>query len=252
MKSALAPLLLLALAALPAAGLRLSGQLYELGPGPDLAPVAETLVVEARSGEVLAGQVVATRGTYSLDVAPGDYRIVAASPSGEVRASENVSLRSDTRLDLILLPSLDLPELALNESLIGNLTLPAGRAERGFPWAFVAVGAAVAGAAALLVLRRRRAGPAPPIAPGALPDDLQAMVRILEQEGGRMTQKELRKRLGHSEAKVSLMVADLENRGLARKFKVGRGNIVVLESAPEQPSGPPKAPQSEEKKNEGS
>lgn len=87
-------------------------------------------------------------------------------------------------------------------------------------------------------LRRRRAGPAPLPVPGTLPDDLQAMVRVLEQEGGRLTQKELRKRLGHSEAKVSLMVADLENRGLARKFKVGRGNIVVLEKAGGEGSPP--------------
>lgn len=32
-----------------------------------------------------------------------------------------------------------------------------------------------------------------------------------------------------SEAKVSLMLADLEDRGLIRKIKVGRGNIIVFE-----------------------
>jgi uncharacterized membrane protein len=45
-----------------------------------------------------------------------------------------------------------------------------------------------------------------------------------------MTQRELRGRLHHSKAKISLMLADLENRGLIRKFKRGRGNIIVLVS----------------------
>ena len=31
-----------------------------------------------------------------------------------------------------------------------------------------------------------------------------------------------------SEAKVSLMVTDLEDRGLVRKVKQGRGNIILL------------------------
>lgn len=247
------PLLLVPLCAAPAAGIRLSGQLYELGPGPDLVPVVETLLVEAQTGEQLAGRVVAIRGAYSLDLGPGEYRIVARSTSGEVRASENVSLRADSRLDLILLPPLDLPELALNESLIGNLTLPAAKGGGSLLWAGGAAAAAVAAGALLLFrLRRPKRGGAPPLPAGGLPADLQAMVRVLEREGGRMTQKELRRQVGHSEAKVSLMVADLENRGLVRKFKVGRGNIVVLESAPGAPSGPPKTPQSEEKQNEGS
>ncbi|MEM3086518.1 MAG: MarR family transcriptional regulator [Halobacteria archaeon] len=244
---------LLLLLALPTAGLRLTGQLYELGPGPDLQPATETLVVEARSNGELSGRTVASRGAYTLELGPGEYRILALSPAGEVRASENVSLRADARLDLILLPSLDLPDLPLNESLLGNLTLPAGRGERSLLWAGgVAVAAAAAGALLLLRLRKRRSEVAPPPSPGGLPDDLQAMLRALEREGGRTTQKELRRHLGYSEAKVSLMVADLENRGLVRKFKVGRGNIVVLEKGPEGSSQPPKAPQSDRKQNEGS
>lgn len=248
------PLLLLALLAFPAEGLRLSGQLYELGPGPDFEPVAETLVVEAQSGGDLVGRAVTSRGAYSLDLGPGEYHIIARSPTGEVRASENVSLRADSRLDIILLPPLDIPDLSLNESILGNLTLPTARGERGFPWTAAAVGAAAAGGAGLWVLRRRRrkTGLAPPSASGVLPDDLQAMVRVLEQEGGRMTQKELRRRLGYSEAKISLMVADLENRGLVQKFKVGRGNIVVLETGPGGDSRPAEVSQSDKKGDEGS
>ena len=63
-----------------------------------------------------------------------------------------------------------------------------------------------------------------------LPGDLKEIIDILEKLGGRMTQKDLRARLNCSEAKVSLMITDLENRGLVHKVKKGRGNIILLRS----------------------
>jgi len=61
-----------------------------------------------------------------------------------------------------------------------------------------------------------------------LPQDLKEIVEILENLGGRMTQIDLRGRLNCSEAKVSLMITDLEDRGLVHKVKKGRGNIILL------------------------
>jgi uncharacterized membrane protein len=71
-------------------------------------------------------------------------------------------------------------------------------------------------------------GPAPDI--DKLPRDLKGIIEILEGLGGRMTQKDLRARLNCSEAKVSLMITDLEDRGLVHKVKKGRGNIILLRS----------------------
>jgi uncharacterized membrane protein len=62
-----------------------------------------------------------------------------------------------------------------------------------------------------------------------LPDDLREVVSILANNDGRITQKDLRIKVKHSEAKVSLMVSDLESRGIVRKFKKGRGNVIILE-----------------------
>ncbi|NOR60725.1 MAG: hypothetical protein GQ469_08880 [Methanosarcinales archaeon] len=70
--------------------------------------------------------------------------------------------------------------------------------------------------------------PAPDI--DKLPEDLKEIIDILESLGGRMTQKDLRTRLNCSEAKVSLMITDLEDRGLVHKVKKGRGNIILLRS----------------------
>ncbi|MCD4821931.1 MAG: hypothetical protein K8R11_07660 [Methanococcoides sp.] len=64
--------------------------------------------------------------------------------------------------------------------------------------------------------------------PPVLPDDLQEVLDIVIANGGRITQKDLRGKLRYSEAKVSLIVSDLENRGLVDKFKKGRGNIIII------------------------
>lgn len=61
-----------------------------------------------------------------------------------------------------------------------------------------------------------------------LPSDLQEVMDIIRGQRGRITQKELCSRLKCSDAKVSLMLADLERRGFIEKFKKGRGNVVVL------------------------
>ena len=58
--------------------------------------------------------------------------------------------------------------------------------------------------------------------------ELGEVLGIIKNYGGRITQKELREKLSHSEAKVSLIVAELEHLGKIKKFKKGRGNIIVL------------------------
>ncbi|WP_406670056.1 winged helix-turn-helix transcriptional regulator [Methanolobus sp. ZRKC4] len=68
-----------------------------------------------------------------------------------------------------------------------------------------------------------------------LPDDLREVIDLIAKNEGRITQKELRTKVKHSEAKVSLMVSDLENRGIVQKFKKGRGNVIILVGS-EQPN----------------
>lgn len=61
-----------------------------------------------------------------------------------------------------------------------------------------------------------------------LPSDLQKVIEIIRNQNGRINQKDLCSTLKCSDAKVSLMLADLERRGLIEKFKKGRGNVVIL------------------------
>jgi len=59
-------------------------------------------------------------------------------------------------------------------------------------------------------------------------NDLNQLIKIIEKEGGRTTQKEIRKQIPLSEAKISLMIAELEHKGVIEKIKKGRGNIIIL------------------------
>ena len=61
-----------------------------------------------------------------------------------------------------------------------------------------------------------------------LPDDLKEILNMIRANGNRITQRELRKKSPYSESKVSLMLSDLEERGLVEKFKRGRGNIIRI------------------------
>jgi uncharacterized membrane protein len=67
-----------------------------------------------------------------------------------------------------------------------------------------------------------------------LPPDCRDVLTIMEKNGGRITQLELRKLLPYSEAKVSLIVSDLESRGIIKKIKKGRGNILIINKPGEQ------------------
>ncbi len=61
-----------------------------------------------------------------------------------------------------------------------------------------------------------------------LDKDLQQVLVIISKQDGRTTQKEIRKELPWSESKISLMIAELEQKGLIEKIKKGRGNIIIL------------------------
>lgn len=61
-----------------------------------------------------------------------------------------------------------------------------------------------------------------------LSPELCEVLDIIRGHKGRITQKDLRSRLEYSEVKVSLMLSELEKRGLIQKLRNGRENIVVL------------------------
>ena len=57
---------------------------------------------------------------------------------------------------------------------------------------------------------------------------VEQIINFIKDQGGSTTQKEIRKNITSSEAKISLVVAELVHKGTIDKIKKGRGNIIVL------------------------
>ena len=57
---------------------------------------------------------------------------------------------------------------------------------------------------------------------------LKDVLKFIKHEGRRTTQKDIRKNIPLSEAKISLLITELENKGIIKKIKKGRGNIITL------------------------
>ncbi len=167
-------------------------------------------------------RMVTGDGHYSFNLTPGSYLIEGFYyRKGELQLYDRevivIKDNGDYVVDLILFPPLpDLPEEPNLEFSVGKQT------SHVYLYITGAAGIILVGTAVLLRLRMRGRGDE------ELPEDLKEVVSMIRGEGGRITQKELRKRLGVSEAKASLIVADLERRGIVEKVKRGRGNIIFL------------------------
>ncbi len=59
-------------------------------------------------------------------------------------------------------------------------------------------------------------------------NEKERIIEILKRNDKRMTQKELAKELDVSKSKLSLILVEMEQEGLIKKYKKGRGNIIVL------------------------
>ena len=61
------------------------------------------------------------------------------------------------------------------------------------------------------------------------PGYLDRTLEIIKKHDGRISQKQLRKEmLDLSEAKISLILTELEHKGQVEKVKKGRGNVIIL------------------------
>ncbi len=200
-------------------------------PAISLAATIHGTVYDWRTLEPISGAVVTintepqqtavARPTYSFTVPQGVYEIAAAYSKATLEAKEmiKVSTEGDFTIDLLLTPAeLDIPaEPDIDPTIDFD----------GANMLLILIALAVA---YLLFTYYKRATviTAPSKIPASLSDDLKQALKIISNAGGRMTQRELRMKIPYSEAKVSLVLDDLENRGLIKKFKKGRGNIIRL------------------------
>ena len=166
---------------------------------------------------------VSKNGSYAFNVPNGNYKVEAKQYIGNFLESsvlENITVKDDGNyvLDLILFPSLDEDELEYDIDIIDPF--PETRINIQLLILFFVIAFIV-----FYIIRNVRFK-----AKKEEDTDLEKIIKIIKQEGGRTTQKHIRKEIPLSEAKISLMIDELEHKGFIEKIKKGRGNIIILKS----------------------
>jgi LPXTG-motif cell wall-anchored protein len=229
------------------------GTIYEWS---DFDNPLKNAIVEIEENHTRLQYKISGDGTYSFDISPGNYIIKAKYYNNNILDfSGEEKLQIDKpdesrNLDILLFPPTDSEYEYLGDI---NLTGEIDANESGSTDYIIIM---FAGLFILLIIlfyiRKRKKKPVitdesepTPEPPGnkigrdeknntelhtELPDDLKELYEIILKKGGRITQKDLRKEVIYGEAKVSLMIADLEDRGLIKKIKRGRSNIIIAEN----------------------
>ncbi len=223
----------------------LHGTIYEWS---DFEKPLKNAIVEVNSTPVQ--YMVATTGIYSFNLSTGNYLIRARYYRNnilEYTTEEEIRIDREGVFvhDLLLFPPTDTEYEYLRDiNLIGDIDIKS----EDDPDNYVIPVLVILLFSALVVLYRVKKGKTIPkpvadetVVPMAqppeavtrikeLPEDLRGLYDIILGMGGRTTQKELRKKMAYSEAKVSLMLDDLEERGLIKKIKKGRSNIIITQN----------------------
>lgn len=190
---------------------------------------------------------VVKNGTYSIELQPGEYVLKADySEMGELKSSaeENITIaeEGDYVIDLILFPNFGEEEDILNEI---NLDVADGVIEKTF-WdklifgGFIAVLIkAIAVFVSLVIiiifalkinktLKKEVDGIEEKEERNTEKNEIEKIMDYIKSQGGRVTQKELRKHFMSSQARMSLILTELEHNGIIEKIKKGRGNVIIL------------------------
>ena len=180
--------------------------------------------------------MVSKDGTYSFELEPGDYIITATYSEDDVvkdYVTENINIEKQGTfvLDLILFPSFAEEEELLKET---EEEIVDGVFEEIKITDIIIFCVAIVGFGVVIYLlfryRKILVKVTEEVEKAKLTDDLERKVLdFIKKEKGRVTQKEIRKQFPMSEAKISLVISDLESKNIIKKIKKGRGNIVVLQ-----------------------
>jgi LPXTG-motif cell wall-anchored protein len=194
------------------------GTIYDM----DLRPAQKAIVAV----DTVPEQVfVANDGIYAFTLPIGKFSITATytADSKQFRAQQNMTIadNGDYVVDIILFQDISEEQAILNEELNPVIVYPE---ETHRTWIYVILAFALMAVAVFVFWKKRKKSRAI-TEPDSLPDDI---IKFIKQHGGRATQKDIRRHIPMSEAKISLVLTELEAKGTVQKIKKGKGNIIIL------------------------
>lgn len=172
--------------------------------------------------------LISKDGSYSFGIPNGFYTIKAELRGDGIGGSEsrNITITQEGNyvIDLILFPNFE-EEDDISQDI--EIAIPETE-KKSFAPLFVLIFVFILGITAYIIFKGKKAEESGKELGEDTEKDLNKIVEIIKKEGGRTTQKEIRKGIPVSEAKISLMIAELEHKGIIEKIKKGRGNIIIL------------------------
>ena len=168
---------------------------------------------------------LAINGTYEFEIPIGSYQITTFSQKDNLlmTAQENLTIIDNGiyLLDLFLYPNLE-EENDLFDDLEFDIEQPYSKEIQ--LWWFLIPLLIISWLFLFIIFRINKKI----IKTEKEDEDLLKILLLLKKNNGRMTQLELRKHFPLSEAKISLMITELESLNKIKKIKKGRGNVIIL------------------------
>ncbi|MBT4935277.1 hypothetical protein HOL21_04870 [Candidatus Woesearchaeota archaeon] len=189
-------------------------------------------------------------GTYAFDLPIGEYTLIAQK--GLVKTEELIVIIDENRqiYDIFLLPSFVEEDLLWQDTEEKFDTLwqdTEEGVEEGYSlWRYILLCAILIFLLWRFSKKRMKYGPLRKFRKNFAveknksrkehkqdiadePKYIDDTIEIIKKHDGRISQKKLRKEMLYlSEAKVSLIVKELEHKGIVEKVKKGRGNVLLL------------------------
>lgn len=178
-----------------------------------------------------------TNKTYSINLNEGNYTIKATHyREGKIDyiTQEQVSFDgSSKKFDIVLVPN-ELFELTPKQNNTVNKKENIQEENQALKTEHL-----IAGGLGILILvaillfansRKRKISEAAK-AEAPLKQEEREVLRIISENEGKIYQKELREILNYSEAKMSILIGELERRGEIIREKIGRDNLLKIKNS---------------------
>lgn len=197
-----------------------SGNVY----GPSLELLKETVIKVNSTPEQT---IVAKDGSYSFELPLGVYKIEAKYYGKDYNLydKENINLDNNGSyiIDLILLEPAE-GDVFINDSLLGDISsMLETKNNLSWMWWLLSIPIVVIVIFVFIILTKKKTKKE------IEPDEVKQRILEIIKKEKRIKQKDLRKTIGMSEAKISLVITELEDEGKVKKIKKGRGNIIIYQ-----------------------
>ncbi|MBI2148053.1 LPXTG cell wall anchor domain-containing protein [Candidatus Woesearchaeota archaeon] len=171
---------------------------------------------------------IVKEGSYSFEVQKGSYAIVAKTADNIIIAKENIIVSEEGKYNLDLIGFIDISEeeeLANDTNIDINGDIDVVEPNNNY-WLIISIVLIMVLIFGLFYYKKRKK--APEVSEEITDDLTEKILDIMKKEQGRITQKELRKKLPYSEAKISLVLTELEAIQKIEKIKKGRSNVIII------------------------